>query len=141
MSLDPSLRALLAQARQGGPWRQQLRGGDWAVLLLGAALVAASYPLLWRGAKADFAVIKRDGEIVAELALTAPRRYPVQGPLGTTLIEVQAGRARVVSDPGPRQYCVQQGWLSRANAVAICAPNHITLTLTSRDGGIDSLNY
>jgi hypothetical protein len=50
------------------------------------------------------------------------------------VIEVQPGRARVLSDPGPRQYCVQQGWLTRANAVAICAPNHVTLQLSGRGG-------
>jgi hypothetical protein len=50
----------------------------------------------------------------------------------------------VLSDPGPRQYCVQQGWLTRANAVAICAPNHVTLQLGGRGGastGYDSINY
>jgi hypothetical protein len=39
---------------------------------------------------------------------------------------------------------VQQGWLTRANAVAICAPNHVTLQLSGRsgqNGGYDTLNY
>jgi hypothetical protein len=50
----------------------------------------------------------------------------------------------VLSDPGARQYCVQQGWLTRANAVAICAPNHVTLQLSGRggqNGAYDTLNY
>jgi hypothetical protein len=39
---------------------------------------------------------------------------------------------------------VQQGWLTRANAVAICAPNHVTLQLAGRGGSnsaYDTLNY
>ena len=107
-------------------------------------LVAASYPLLWRGGTADRAIVKRDGQVVTELALNVARKYEVTGAIGTTLIEVQPGRARVLSDPGPRQYCVQQGWLTRANAVAICAPNHVTLQLSGRSGkndAYDTLNY
>ena len=141
-----SLRELLAQATGDGhaPWRTLFKPGDWALLLAAAVFVAASYPMLWRGGVADRAIVKRDGQLVTELALNAPRRYEVTGAIGVTVIEVQPGRARVLSDPGPRQYCVQQGWLTRANAVAICAPNHVTLQLTGRGGqnrGYDSLNY
>jgi hypothetical protein len=140
------LQELLAQAAGAGyaPWRTLLKPGDWLVLLFSGALVAASYPLLWRGGVADRAVVKRDGAVVTELALNVARKYAVTGAIGTTMIEVQPGRARVLSDPGPRQYCVQQGWLTRANAVAICAPNHVTLQLTGRSGNsdaYDSLNY
>jgi hypothetical protein len=140
------LRELFQQAASRGavPWQALLRPGDWALLAISAALVAASFPLLWRGGVADRAIVKRDGQLVTELALNVPRRYEVQGAIGTTVIEVQPGRARVLSDPGPRQYCVQQGWLTRANAVAICAPNHISLQLGGRGGAnatYDSINY
>ncbi|MCF8152337.1 MAG: NusG domain II-containing protein [Sulfuritalea sp.] len=121
-----------------------LKPGDWLLLLVASVLVVASFPLLWRGGAADRAVVKRDGQVVTELALNVARRYEVTGAIGTTVIEVQPGRARVLSDPGPRQYCVQQGWLTRANAVAICAPNHVTLQLAGRGGqndAYDSLNY
>ena len=141
-----SFRELLAHAASPGhaPWRTLLKAGDWLLLLAAGIFVAASYPLLWRGGVADRAIVKRDGELVTELALNAPRKYEVVGAIGTTVIEVQPGRARVLSDPGPRQYCVQQGWLTRANAVAICAPNHVTLQLSARggrNGGYDTLNY
>ena len=139
------LRELLAHAASDGhaPWRTLLKPGDWVLLLAAALLVATSYPLLWRGGVADRAIVKRDGQLVTELALNVARKYEVIGAIGTTVIEVQPGRARVLSDPGPRQYCVQQGWLTRANAVAICAPNHVTLQLSGRSGpnGYDTLNY
>ncbi|OHC65307.1 MAG: hypothetical protein A2045_09840 [Rhodocyclales bacterium GWA2_65_20] len=136
----------MAQAAGAGqaPWRTLLKPGDWVLLVVAGALVAMSYPLLWRGGTADRAIVKRDGQVVTELALNVARKYEVTGAIGTTLIEVQPGRARVLSDPGPRQYCVQQGWLTRANAVAICAPNHVTLQLSGRSGkndAYDTLNY
>ena len=140
------LRELLAQAAGAGQaaWHTLLKPGDRALLLAAVMLVAASYPLLWRGGVADRAIVKRDGQLVTELALNVARKYEVTGAIGTTVIEVQPGRARVLSDPGPRQYCVQQGWLTRANAVAICAPNHVTLQLAGRGGrnsAYDTLNY
>jgi hypothetical protein len=65
----------------------------------------------------------------------------VSGPLGVTRIEVETGRARVAADPGPRQYCVRQGWLTRANAIAICAPNHVSLAVVGNDPAYDTINY
>lgn len=122
-------------------WLDLLRPGDWAVLGIAALAVGAAFPLLWAGGKAERAVVRLDGKVIAEFPLSAPRRYAVAGPLGETLIEIAPGRARVLSDPGPRQYCVQQGWLTRPNAIAICAPNHVSLSLTGRDPSHDSLNY
>jgi hypothetical protein len=122
-------------------WLTLLRPGDWLLVLLGACVVAISFPLLWSGGKAERAVVRLDGKVVAEFPLSAPRRYAVTGPLGETLIEIAPGRARVLADPGPRQYCVQQGWLTRPSAIAICAPNHVSLSLSGRDASHDSLNY
>lgn len=118
-----------------------IRPGDWLMLVLAAIGCGFLLPVLWRGDIAEKAVIKRDGEVVAEVGLNLARKIDVVGPLGTTVIEVQQGRARVLSDPGPRQYCVQQGWLTRANAIAICAPNHVSLFIAGRNRSYDSLSY
>ncbi len=122
-------------------WLALLRPGDWAVMLAAALVVGVSFPLLWVSGQAERAIVRLDGKVVAEFPLTAPRRYAVTGSLGETLIEIAPGRARVLSDPGPRQYCVQQGWLTRPNAIAICAPNHVSLSLSGRAARHDSLNY
>jgi hypothetical protein len=118
-----------------------IRPGDWLALALAAALVAALVPVALRGGKAERVVVKAKGRVVAELPLTAARTLDVAGPLGSTRIEVQPGRARIASDPGPRQYCVRQGWLTRPNSIAICAPNQVSLMLVGGDAGYDSLNY
>lgn len=122
-------------------WLPLLRPGDWAVALVSLALVGVSFPLLWRGGPAEKAVVKRDGTVVAELPLNITKRVDVEGAIGVSVIEVQPGRARVAADPGPHQYCVKQGWLTQANAVAICAPNHVTLALVGANRSYDSLNY
>jgi hypothetical protein len=64
-------------------------------------LVAASYPLLWRGGVADRAIVKRDGQLVTELALNIPRKYEVHrrhrhhGDRGAARPRPRAVRSRV----------------------------------------------
>lgn len=123
------------------PWLSLFRPGDWLVLLATAAAVAASLPLLWQAGIGEHAVIRQEGRIFATLDLGQARRIEVGGPLGNTLIAVEPGRARVVADPGPRQYCVRQGWLSRPGEIAICAPNRVSLQITGRTRVYDSLSY
>nr|WP_248281300.1 NusG domain II-containing protein [Azoarcus sp. TTM-91] len=118
-----------------------LRPGDYGIALLGLVLCVYSALHLWRGGAPDGAVIRAGGKVFAQVDLSRARTVDVPGPLGLTRIEIEPGRARVASDPGPRQYCVRQGWLSRAGAVAICAPNEVSLALTGRGADYDSLNY
>lgn len=132
-----AVRTLLS-ARE---WVRLLRPGDYIVLLLGAAATAVSATVLWSGDTPSKAVVRLRGETVASLPLNQAQHYAVRGPLGLTQIEIQPGRARVAADPGPRQYCVKQGWLTRSGAAAICAPNEITLQLEGRNAAYDSLTY
>lgn len=123
-------------------WLALLRPGDWLTAAAGLAVALVAYPLLWQGGSAEKAVVRRDGALVAELPLTTHKRIEVDGALGKTIVEIEPGRARVLADPGPRQYCVRQGWLTRPNAIAICAPNHVSLALSGpAAGGNDSISY
>jgi hypothetical protein len=129
------VRARLAE------WAALLRPGDVLTLCAALAVCVLSAVMLWRGGAPDKAVVRAGGKVVAEIDLARPRVVEVPGPIGVTRIEVEPGRARVAADPGPRQYCVRQGWLSRSGAVAICAPNQVSLSLTGGSADYDSLNY
>ena len=122
-------------------WLRLIRPGDWLVMLGGAALVGASVPMFWQGGLADRAIVRQEGQVFADIDLKTRRQLEVPGPLGTTLIAVEPGRARVVADPGPRQYCVKQGWLMRPGEIAICAPNRVSLQITGRTKVYDSISY
>lgn len=122
-------------------WHALMRPGDWLMLMLLSCAVLASFLVLWRGGVADKVVVRAGGKVFAEVPLAVPRTLEVPGPLGLTRIEIQPGRARVAADPGPRQYCVRQGWLTEANSIAICAPNQVSLTLLGRNRPYDSLAY
>jgi len=111
------------------------------VLLAGIAGWAVLTLSLWQSGPAAQAQVRRDGVLVAAYPLNEDRMVSVVGPLGTTMIRIESGRARVVSDPGPRQYCVRQGWLTRPGEMALCAPNHISLTLTGGQPAYESMAY
>lgn len=113
-----------------------LRPGD--ILLLG--LSAAALVLAWRMASndSDVVVVKQGGRVYAQASLRLNRVIEVPGPLGTTRVEIRDGRVRVLSDPGPHQLCVRQGWLAPGES-ALCLPNQVSVHRGA--AAYDSLNY
>jgi hypothetical protein len=118
-----------------------VRAGDWLTLLLGALLTAWLASNLWQGASAQKVVIRSGGLLFAEARLDRPQRIRVPGPLGESIVEIQAGRARVAADPSPRQLCVKHGWLAHAGDAALCLPNQLSVELTGLTRRFDSMNY
>ena len=122
-------------------WLALIQPGDWLVMLTGIGFVGISFPLFWQGGMADKAIIRQEGKIFSEVDLRARKTIEVGGPLGSTFIAIEPGRARVLSDPGPRQLCVRQGWLDKANATALCLPNHVSLQVVAGKNRHDSIGY
>lgn len=123
------------------PWLALIKPGDWLVIFGAALMVGISFPLFWQGGLADRAIVRQNGQVFADVDLRTRRQLEVPGPLGQTLIAIEPGRARVISDPGPRQYCVRQGWLLRPGEIAICAPNRVSVQITGRTKVYDSISY
>lgn len=123
------------------PLKKLLRPGDVLVLLVGMGGWVALSIALWQAGPAEQAQVRRDGVLVAAYPLSEDRTISVAGALGPTVIRIEEGRARVVSDPGPRQYCVKQGWLTRPGEMALCAPNHVSLSLTGGQPAYESMAY
>lgn len=123
------------------PWLALARPGDWLMLALALFLTVFAGMRLWSADRPTRAEVRAGGQTVATLPLDRAGHFEVRGPLGITRIETEPGRARVASDPGPRQYCVKQGWLSRSGATAICAPNEVSLQLAGRGSAYDSMSY
>ncbi|MBL8466542.1 NusG domain II-containing protein [Methyloversatilis discipulorum] len=122
----------------------RLRPGDWLMIAAGLAATVATTAAQWGRAAPTLAQVRLDGRIVAEIPLNSTHRVAIAGALasqGETVIEVEPGRARVAADPGPRQYCVHQGWLTHAGAVAVCAPSHISLQLAGPDSAQDTVAF
>lgn len=120
---------------------QHIKPGDWLTLLLGSIFVVLLTLKLWSGDLADKAVIRSGGKVFREISLSRDQQIVVPGRLGISIISIHQRKARIASDPGPRQYCVQQGWLQQAGEIALCLPNQVSLELTGSRKKYDSLNY
>jgi hypothetical protein len=118
-----------------------LRWGDYIVILGGSLLCAGLAWSAWGGAKGEALIIRSEGRVVAKLMLYQDQKLGIPGPLGETIVEVASGRARVASDPSPRQLCVKQGWLQRAGESAVCLPNRVSVEIAGGSPRYDSLNY
>lgn len=120
---------------------QHIKIGDWLTLLLGSIFVMLLALKFWSGDLADKAVIRGGGKIFSVVPLSRDQQIEVPGPLGISIISIQNRKARIASDPSPRQYCVRQGWLQQAGEIALCLPNQVSVELTGSRKKYDSLNY
>ncbi len=120
---------------------RDLKPGDWLTLLAGSLAVMLLTLRIWDADIADTAIIRSGGKVFLEAPLSRDRHIEVPGPLGTSIITIEKGRARISSDPSPRQYCVRQGWLERSGEIAVCLPNEVSVELAGGQKRYDSLNY
>jgi len=120
---------------------RQIKYGDYLTLLAGGLCTIWLTLMFWSGAAADKAIIRAGGKIFREVQLSRDQKIEVPGPLGTSIITIEKNKARITSDPSPRQYCVRQGWLQQAGEIAICLPNQVSVELTGGTKKYDSLNY
>ena len=61
--------------------------------------------------------------------------YDFEGPLGTTVIEIKDGKARIVSSPCPNGTCMKAGWSS----TLCCLPNKI-IAVSTASGDVDAIS-
>lgn len=120
-------------------WLRLLRPGDWLVAALGLGVVFAVSPL--PGGQPTAVLIRADGVLFRQVRLDSDRLIAVPGPLGSTVVRIADHKVRIESDPSPRQYCVQQGWLERPGQAAVCLPNRTSIELIGGDHALDSVSY
>jgi hypothetical protein len=57
--------------------------------------------------------------------LDASRDVEVPGPLGTTVVEIKDGNARVLDSPCPNKTCIAAGEISLNGQWLACLPNRV----------------
>ena len=123
------------------PFNHKLLIGDWLVIVASMVAVAVMFQQFWSFVPASQLIIRQGSKVVGTYDLSQTRELHIKGPLGESVIVIDNGQARFKQSPCPNQYCVHQGWLSRAGQVAICLPNQISLQLLGEKNNYDSLNY
>ena len=120
------------------------KAADWVILSVAMMVTVWLFATIWFDqdlTKPDYVIVRSSNQVIASILLPAHQRVTAEGPLGKTTILIDGYRARVLTDPSPRQYCVLQGWLSQPGDVSICLPNQIALYMPSARPNYDSINY
>lgn len=99
------------------------------------------FQFFWVTTPASQLKIRQASQVIGIFDLNQSRELHIKGALGESHISIQNGQVRFKQSPCRNQYCVHQGWLSRAGQVAICLPNQISLQLMGAKSTYDSLNY
>lgn len=121
--------------------RLGLLAGDWLVVGLGMLVVALLFRTLWHTEPANKLRIRQGDSVYATLSLDQVRTLEIHGPLGISKVALNHGKVRFEQSPCHNQYCVHQGWLSKAGQAAICLPNQVSIELLGSDKLYDSLSY
>lgn len=115
--------------------------GDWLIIVIAIMTVVLSFKTLWTNTPASQLEVRQGDQIIGTYDLNQMHELHLHGPKGDSHISIAQGKVRFKQSPCNNQYCVHQGWLSRAGQVAICLPNQISLKLIGQTLPYDTLNY
>jgi hypothetical protein len=118
----------------GATLKRLTRFDRYLVLSL-ALLVSASFLLLWGRQSGSRIVVDADNRTVFTAPLDDARHFEIEGPLGTTRMEIADGAVRVLSSPCPQKICIGLGDARRAGDLLACVPNRIVVRIEGEKEG------
>lgn len=108
--------------------------GDKTLICLLVVVNLASLFLLTRIGKSKQVIIQVDQKVVGIYDLhdihAAARTVMVQGPLGSSQVEIREGKVRMIFSPCPNHTCRKAGWISSQGQVICCLPNKVLIRIS-----------
>jgi hypothetical protein len=113
--------------------RKTIVADTLAILLSVAVIVFSSSSV--RRAGGNTVEIQANG-VSSRYLLSEDRRVEATGSLGVTVVEIKAGKARIVESPCDNKTCTKMGPVTKDGGYAACLPNNVLVTLVG-DGGTE----
>jgi hypothetical protein len=111
----------------------RLARGDWCILFLCVfAVTVVSIYVYSHDFSPSMVTIESDGKSWV-YPIETPRVVEVEGPLGTTVVEIADGMVRFKSSPCPDHVCMLRGWMKNPGEFAACLPNRVMATVGDYD--------
>ncbi|OGT22411.1 MAG: hypothetical protein A2V90_03270 [Gammaproteobacteria bacterium RBG_16_57_12] len=116
--------------------------GDILVMIMALSLVAALFATLWGDSRRgeEVRILAGDKQL-ALVSLSGHREIRVDGPLGTSTLEIDNGRIRFADSPCANKVCVHDGWASRGGEVVACLPNRVSVAILGGEYRFDAINF
>lgn len=83
--------------------------------------------------------IYADDKTAYVLPLDTDQVVSVEGPLGSSVVEIKNGKVHMKDSPCPRKICVHQGWTDRG--AITCLPNSIMITVHEDEHNVYDTEY
>jgi hypothetical protein len=83
--------------------------------------------------------IYADDKTAYVLPLGEDQVVTVEGPLGSSVVEVKDGKVHMKDSPCPRKICVNQGWTDRG--AITCLPNNVMIIVHGDEHGLHDTEY
>jgi hypothetical protein len=114
--------------------RMKIHAADIIIIALSLAAVGASIFFAASGSAGTPRLLVRTdaGEFVYPLDKDA--RIEAKGPLGSTLIVIEGGKARIADSPCDNKLCIGMGAVEKKGQWASCLPNHVFLNVSGGAG-------
>lgn len=116
---------------------QRLTSFDRYLVLILALLVATSFLLSFGKEPGARIIVEADNRAVFTAPLDDARRFEIEGPLGTTLMEIESGAVRVLSSPCPQKICIGLGEARRSGDLLACVPNRVVVRIEGEREGAE----
>lgn len=108
-----------------------------AILIAFCLVLSAVLYLVFVG-KGEYgtrAVVRINGELIAEYSLLVEGTYPLNG--GTNVLVIHDGTAHMEDADCPDKLCVRQGAISLTGQCLTCLPNKLTVTIEGGSSQVD----
>ena len=95
------------------------------------------------GRSGKTAVIKRDGEIIKTIdlsAVSAPYEIKIESDNGYNIIYVEKNRISVKDADCPDRLCVKQGAVENGAYPIVCLPHRLTVGIENAEDGVDAVS-
>ncbi|MBO4897432.1 MAG: NusG domain II-containing protein [Clostridia bacterium] len=96
-----------------------------------------------KGKSGKLAVIKKDGETVKTIDLSAvsePYEIRIESDNGYNIIYVEKGKISIKDADCPDRLCVKQGTIENGAYPIVCLPHRVTVSIEKADGEVDAVS-
>lgn len=120
-------------------WVRITRIDCWLIAFIILTVIVSLWFTLGRVAGRSVVIYEGD-KIVFTAPISQERSIALHGPLGETLVEIAAGKVRVISSPCPRKICIAMGKIHRSGDLLACVPNQVVVRIEGEEGSYDLLS-
>jgi hypothetical protein len=114
--------------------------GDYIVIVMVVGLILLLFTLTYgfNGSERYIEITGADTSNIFDPVVN--RVVDVEGPIGTTRVVIENGKAWVEDSPCRDKICIKMGILSRPGEEAVCLPNRVIVQMKGDRGGVDGVS-